>query len=569
MEKQIIIASKYQVIRKIGEGGTAKVYLAYDTIYERNVALKILKKENVNEKKIRHFQREANALSMMDDDNIVKIYEVGEEGQIHYIATEFIEGMTLKEYIVTCSPLPIEEILEITNQVLVGLMHAHDKKVVHKDIKSQNILLDKDKNVKITDFGIANVIDDDATKTQSLMGTPQYIAPEILTREQLTAQSDLYSVGILMFEMLVGKAPFTGEAPAIIMVKQINHPLPSIIMERADVPQSLENIVIKATAKKLYNRYKTAEEINSDLKICLGEAKRNEEKLVLQNDFFSDDLIEKTISLNEDINYIKLKSESDKLEQNKKKKNVILASVVSFFLLISVLFLFLYEGESLMPDLLDKPEGEIASLLTLQGINIENVSFAYEPSDYISESNVVSTNPKAGEKINKNEKIIVTISTGVEAKVIKDFTNSLGTIAKDELETLGFTNIILKEIESKKAIGVIVSQSIPPGTSVAFDDEIIFEISNGTYELVVPNFKDLEKAEVRAWTEENGVNLTFSYLCNNQYEEGRIFEQVPKYGTTIKNGDIIEIKISDGNCEDEIIQPNDPNDPDATKPEGT
>ena len=265
MKKQIIIDSRYQMMRKIGEGGMAKVYLAYDNIQEINVAIKVLRKENIQEKKIKNFKREADALSLLDDENIVKIYDVGEEGDIHYIIYEYVEGMTLKDYIATCSPIVIEEVIEISRQIIAGLSHAHQRGVVHKDIKSQNILLDKNKKVKITDFGIADIMDDDITKTQSVMGTPQYVAPEILNREKLTEQSDIYSIGIVMYELLLGKTPFTGEKAAVIMIKQMSHPLPSIVTERGDVPQSLENIIIKATAKKLVNRYQTCEELLKDL----------------------------------------------------------------------------------------------------------------------------------------------------------------------------------------------------------------------------------------------------------------------------------------------------------------
>ncbi|MGL5020491.1 MAG: Stk1 family PASTA domain-containing Ser/Thr kinase [Mycoplasmatales bacterium] len=547
MEKQIIIASRYRVIRKIGEGGMAKVYLAYDTINEKNVALKILKKENVNDKKIRHFKKEAMALSLMDDENIVKIFEVGEEGTIHYISTEFIEGMTLKEYITTCFPLTVDEVINISKQILKGLVHAHEKNVVHKDIKSQNILLDQDRNVKITDFGIADVLDDDATRTQSLMGTPQYIAPEILNREKLTEQSDLYSVGILMYEMLLGKAPFTGEKPAVIMIKQINHPIPSIIMERFDVPQSLENVVIKATAKKLVNRYQSASEMITDLDKVNDDNQKNAEKLVLLNDIISEEALEKTISINNNLDYNKLKAESASISKNKKRIKIVSISVISILLILIATLFFIKQPAIIMPNVVGETEEKAKEDIVLIGIPIDNISILVEDSESVKEGLIISTNPVENTEISLDQKIVLKVSSGPSAKVLKDYSNLLAEASKVELEEQGYVVELIYE-DSKIAKGSIISQTPPAGTMLNQGEKIVFKVSTGTYEIEVPNFTGLTKEEADKWASENGINTTSTYKCNDTYNKGLISSQNPTYGTKIKNGGSISLQISDGKC---------------------
>jgi serine/threonine-protein kinase len=547
MEKQIIIASRYRVIRKIGEGGMAKVYLAYDTINEMNVALKILKKENVNPTKIKHFKKEATALSMMDDENIVKIYEVGEEGTIHYISTEFIEGMTLKEYIVSCSPLTIEEVIKITRQILKGLDHAHEKNVVHKDIKSQNILLDAERNVKITDFGIADVMDDDVTRTQSLMGTPQYIAPEILNREILTAQSDLYSVGILMYEMLLGKAPFTGEKPAVIMIKQINHPIPSIIMERQDVPQTLENIVIKATAKKLENRYLTANDIIADLDQVYDDNRKNEEKLILVNDIISEEVLEKSISINGSMDYNNLKAESEKVTKNKQRMKWIIISVLSTIGVLLLAFFALKEPAIMITNVVGKTQEEAKASIVLSGIAPENISVVIEDSEEVKEGLVIDTMPPAGTEITSDEKVILKVSSGPSAKVMKSYTNAIGESAKKELESAGYIVEIVM-VDSSVAKGTVVNQTPKAGTMINEGETITLEVSTGTYEIEVVNFTGLTKEEAEKWAQSNGIQSSSTYVCNDMYEKGIVFNQTPAYPATVNNGGSISFKVSDGKC---------------------
>lgn len=560
MKKQIIIAARYHVIRKIGEGGMAKVYLAYDNIQEINVALKVLRKENIQENKIKHFKREANALSMMDNINIVKIFDVGEEGDIHYIVNEYVQGMTLKEYISTCSPLPIEEVIEISRQIIEGLDHAHTRGVVHKDIKSQNILLDENKNVKITDFGIADIMDDDMTKTQSVMGTPQYVAPEILNREELTAQSDIYSVGILMYEMLVGQAPFTGEKPAVIMIKQMNHPLPSIREQRADVVQSLENIVIKAAAKTLENRYKNAKDLLFDLSSVLEEERVNEKKLILLNDVINEEILESQVLIEGGIDYNNMNNSNGEDKKRQTAKKTFIYVLIPTVIILFSIVLSLMTQDVIMPNLELKSLVDAQAEIELLKVDPSNIKITYQESEEVEKDLVISTVPTTGEIIEKDVPVELIVSSGEKIILMPDYDSKLYENAKKELEILNNKYIIeINEVEDPSSVGTILSQSPAPNTPLEDGQSISFEVSTGITTISVPNFYNLSEDDLDEFASQNGLLTSKTFECNDVItDKSLIFSQNPKYGTIIVKGDTITVKLSNGekcSVEEEKKQP--------------
>lgn len=550
MEKEIIVANRYKIIRKLGEGGTAKVYLAYDQIDERNVSLKILKKENIDDRKVKKFKKEAETLALLDDENIVKICDVGQDDNLHYIAAEYIDGMTLKDYIRTCSPIPVEEIVKLSQQILHGVKHAHERGVVHKDLKTQNILLDEHKNVKITDFGIADIMDEDVTRTQSLMGTPQYIAPEILNRESLTAQSDLYSVGIVMYEMCVMQVPFVGEKAAYIMIKQMSQPLPSIIAQRADIPQSLENVIIKATAKKLNNRYQNAKEMIEDLNHVFDADKMDEQPLVLADDLVKQDEIEKTIDIGQEkIDLSNLKdNEQQKKDSKRKQKRIIIVAIVLVLLLIGGLIFFNNRNTKItMPDLVRKTQNEAYSALEPLGISSKNVTIKYEFSKDIEQDKVIRTQPPAGDIINKKTPIVIYLSQGPEGKKLDNYVGKIASDVKTQLENDGYV-VTLEYVENDAKADTIVAQSPGNGSLVKPGDTITLNVSSGQKKVVVPNFTNMTKDEVDAWSKANQISITYETTCNNTVEAYHVISQSVAYDTEINKGDQISISLSTGAC---------------------
>ena len=267
------LSDRYQIIKSIGEGGMANVYLAYDTILERNVAVKILRGDlATDEKFVRRFQREALSASSLTNENIVEVYDVGEDNGEYYIVMEYVEGKHLKNLLKKRGKLTISEVIDIMLQVTSGLSVAHDSYIIHRDIKPQNIMILENGLVKLTDFGIAVAMNStQLTQTNSVMGSVHYLPPEMASGKGATLQSDIYSLGILMYELLTGKLPFKGDNAVEIALKHLKEPMPSLRKELPDVPASIENIILRATAKNPKNRYTDAREMYEDLKTCLDE----------------------------------------------------------------------------------------------------------------------------------------------------------------------------------------------------------------------------------------------------------------------------------------------------------
>ncbi|MGL4588708.1 MAG: Stk1 family PASTA domain-containing Ser/Thr kinase [Mycoplasmatales bacterium] len=550
MEKQQIIANRYKIIDLIGEGGTAKVYLAYDMIQEFDVSLKILKPDLVTEQKIRHFRREAQAISLLDDEHIIKIYEIGEdENELHYIAQEYVEGMTLKDYLKISSKIQISEVLDITKQILVGLDHAHEQGVIHKDIKGQNILINSNKKIKITDFGIADIIADDVTRTQSLMGTPQYVSPETLNRGNVNKQTDIYSVGILMFELLTGTAPFTGEKPAVIMLKQLNQPLPSIRMARTDVPQFLENIVIKATAKRLDNRYKCCADMINDIDNLYKEENVNAKKLEFVNDLFENEELEKTINFTENITYSKLKEQDNSKSKNQKKMIILGVLGLLVILIGSLTFIQLSKEEVVMPDLVNMTEESARQSLVAIEIDEKNITIKKEPHEKIEKDKIISTTPSAEDVIKnpKEQKITIVVSTGPPTSNATDFSGQLITTVQAQLEKDGYI-VKVSSVESSEAEGTILSQTPEAGSTVKKGDTFEFEVSNGISFIDVPNFIGLDWTVAQKFGQENQISIKKTDKCFDTVGKDKIFEQNPTYGSTVSKGDSITISVSTGKC---------------------
>ena len=286
------INDRYEVIKTIGEGGMANVYLAEDTILNRKVAIKVLRGDlSSDEKFIRRFQREALSVSNLSHPNIVEVYDVGEEEGQHYIVMEHIEGKTLKQLLKKRDVLTLSEVIDIMTQLTDGISHAHESYIIHRDIKPQNIMILDDGKIKITDFGIAMALNaTQLTQTNSVMGSVHYLPPEQASGKNATIKSDIYSMGILMYELLTGNVPFRGDNAVEIALKHMKDKIPSVRKQDPSIPQSVENILLKATAKNPRNRYDSAKEMHEDLLHCMEEEHANDKKITFaypENDFDS------------------------------------------------------------------------------------------------------------------------------------------------------------------------------------------------------------------------------------------------------------------------------------------
>src|SRR5574344_1329455 len=278
------INDRYEIIRVIGEGGMANVYLANDTILNRKVAVKVLRGDLANDEKfVRRFQREALSASSLNHPNIVEMYDVGEDDGNFYIVMEYVDGKNLKQLIKRRTKLSLTEVVDIMKQLTDGISHAHDSFIIHRDIKPQNMLILDNGLVKITDFGIAVALNStQLTQTNSVMGSVHYLPPEQAAGKGATVKSDIYSLGIMMFELVTGKLPFRGENAVEIALKQIKEAIPSVRSIDETIPQSIENIILKSCAKNPKNRYNSVREMYNDLCVCLDEEHKDVEKVKYQ-----------------------------------------------------------------------------------------------------------------------------------------------------------------------------------------------------------------------------------------------------------------------------------------------
>ena len=412
------ISDRYQIIKSIGEGGMANVYLAYDTILDRNVAVKILRGDlATDEKFVRRFQREALSASSLSNPNIVEVYDVGEDNGEYYIVMEYVEGKHLKNLLKKRGKLTVPEVIDIVLQITNGLSVAHDSYIIHRDIKPQNILILDNGLIKITDFGIAVAMNaTQLTQTNSVMGSVHYLPPEQASGKGATLQSDIYSIGILMYELLTGKLPFKGDNAVEIALKHLKEPMPSIRDEIPDIPQSVENIILKATAKNPKNRYADAREMHEDLKTCLDESRANELKITFkypEHDYDDTKLLKTVKEPKKETKKDEKKDIKDgeeiiakRINKNESKSQnkmiIILASIfVGLVVIITTIFVLIpyitSSRQEAVPDVSGYTVSEAINALQDAGFIVADEQRS-EASDTIDEGLVTKTSPAAGSR---------------------------------------------------------------------------------------------------------------------------------------------------------------------------
>ena len=568
------ISDRYQIIKSIGEGGMANVYLAYDTILDRNVAVKVLRGDlATDEKFVRRFQREALSASSLSNPNIVEVYDVGEDNGEYYIVMEYVEGKHLKNLLKKRGKLTVPEVIDIVLQITNGLSVAHDSYIIHRDIKPQNILILDNGLVKITDFGIAVAMNaTQLTQTNSVMGSVHYLPPEQASGKGATLQSDIYSIGILMYELLTGKLPFKGDNAVEIALKHLKEPMPSIRDEMPEIPQSVENVILKATAKNPKNRYADAREMHEDLKTCLDDSRKNELKITFKypEHDYDDTKLLKTVKETQkkdkkkEVENIESK-DGEEMKQRKVKKNkndnvsqnkliIILASVFVGLIVIitTVVVLIPYITSSRqeeIPDVSGYTVSEAINALQDAGFIVADEQ-REEASETVPEGNVTKTSPAAGSIRKEGTEIILYISLGDITVEIEDYTGENYNEVKGRLEALNLQVIIerqdLEEGEDPNDYeeGIIIDQSVEPGERLSEGDRITLYIPNLTNQY--PDFvaDEYSVSEVEEFADDYGINLTINYEDTTEYEPGTIIHQSRAAGTTVVEGARLTITVA-------------------------
>ncbi len=546
-----MINERYEIIRSIGEGGMANVYLALDTILNRKVAVKILRGDLAEDEKfVRRFQREAISASSLNDPNIVEVYDVGEDDGKYFIVMEYVEGKTLKQLIKKRGSLTLPEVIDIMLQLTSAISHAHESYIIHRDIKPQNVIILEDGRVKIMDFGIAVALNaGELTQTNSVMGTVYYIPPEQANGGAADIKSDIYSLGILMYELVTGHVPFRGDNPVEVAIKHMNEELPSICEYDPEMPQSIENIILKASAKNPKNRYSSAMEMHEDLKTALEKERFNEPKIVYEykEKNFDDDSFQTPKRGRATRNAEKIE---DKKEKKINKAIVILGSIVGVLMLIVGLLFFVYPNISKnksarIPDVEGMTVKQATTTLEDKGFTVSKKT-KKESSEDIDEGKVIGTDPKIGKSIKLNHKITLIISKGSEKIIIEDYKGEDYKKIKEKLEEAGITVIIEnKDVSSGDNVKeeTIIEQSVKAGEKLGKDDTITLTIPNiyNSY----PNFTDgtYTVEDVKKFCTDNGLTIDITYVEDSTAKNGDIIYQNQSAGSKVSKGANLRIKV--------------------------
>lgn len=552
------INDRYEIIRNIGEGGMANVYLALDTILDRKVAVKILRGDlATDEKFVRKFQREASAASTLDHPNIVGIYDVGEDDGNYYIVMEYIEGQTLKSLIKRRGSLTLPEVIDIMTQLTSGIAHAHEKGIIHRDIKPQNILILDDGLVKIADFGIAQALNsNELTQTNSVMGSVHYLPPEQANGTGSTYKSDIYSLGILMFELLIGKVPFKGENAVEIAIKQMKDPIPSVCDIKEDIPQSVENIILKATAKNPKNRYDSVEEMKYDIKTCLDEDKKMVPRIKFDYPEFETDEEVSTLKtrarrneeLSEPENLVTEEEIKEEKKSNKKLTIILISLIALVVIILGIIFAMSRKNNVKtveIPDVSSMTQEEAKEELEELGLK---VVIKDDVSETVEEGLVIKTSPRAGKNIKKGAEITVYISGKTDGVEVINYVGKDIDMVEKELTNKGI-KVVKKEEEHEKdekdvKENVILEQDVEVGTTLKKGDTITFTIP--TFVVTYPDFvKEVYTfEEVEKFCEENGCTVVKKEKESSTDKDGTIIYQSREAGTKVVKGASITITVS-------------------------
>ena len=542
---------RYKIQTLIGTGGMAAVYLAKDLILDRLVAIKVLRLDfRQNNDAMRRFRREALSATQLTHPNIVGVYDVGQSQEMNYIVMEYVEGTDLKDYIRQRGALHPIEAVRIMMQIVSAIAAAHQNRIIHRDIKPQNILIDREGNVKITDFGIAVALSDTSlTQTNTLLGSVHYLSPEQARGGMATIQTDIYALGIVLYELLTGRVPFDGESAVSIALKHFQEPLPPVVNPTAMVPQSLENIVLKATAKDLMNRYRSCYEMFQDLKTCLDSTRLYEKKFV-PTSFSGETKVltpintqkVKPIQTSREIPIVEM--DEEKPVKKKRKWPWVLLLMISVIGIMAFAFLHSSPKEVQVPDVTNLTEA--AAKIKLADAKLSVTDVIPVQSDEVESGKVIETNPKAGSTVKEKSKVTIKVSSGKEAVTMKDYRNKTYETARDELKKLGFTVEKKEENSDSVEAGKVISQSIAPNQKVEGKDTVItLVVSKGETSIKMANLKGYTREGAIEYASTNNLNLTITEEENDATVDTVISQSI-REGSDIKKGTPLTIVLSKG-----------------------
>lgn len=534
-----LIANRYQLLESVGQGGMADVYKAMDTILNRIVAIKILRGELADDPMtLLRFQREASAASKLSHPNVVDVYDVGESEGRHYIVMEYVRGRTLKQLIAQRGALHLDEAVDIMLQLTSAVAMAHEKHIIHRDIKPQNVLVKDDGTVKITDFGIAVAHGSvQLTQHHTVMGSAHYLAPETTRGEAPTEAVDIYALGIVFYELLSGSVPFQGSNPTEIAVKHLRDPMPYIRDFNPTIPQSVENIILRATAKKVSERYATVEEMREDLLECRSPKMLDVERIQLDDDPVS------AVQVKDG----RLEVKDEPRAKGSRKKIVIAGIAGALCMLAAVLVALIFSGvlrlgsgSIVIPDVSGMSEAQALALLAENGIGEDRIQIERVLSEDMDEGDVVGVSPQADERLQEGETLTMEVSRGGYYVV----ENYVGMTLAQLQEIFADHDVNMRIIQSQQAIsnvdrGTILSQSLQPGEKIdpQGDNEISIVLAASPSFTIPQEIMGMDVEEAKELLNGYGAAVVTRWISEDEltetelaYGEGNVVRCTPQTG---------------------------------------
>lgn len=573
------LGGRYEILSRIGGGGMALVYKAHDVLLNRKVAVKVLRQQFVGDEEfIRRFRREAQSAAALSHPNVVSIYDVGQEDDIHYIVMEYVEGNNLNEIIQERAPLQADEAVRIAVQICDALDHAHHNQIIHRDIKPHNILIGNNGRVKVTDFGIARAVTSSTiTQTGSVVGSVHYFSPEHAKGINTGEKSDLYSLGIVMYQMLTGRLPYVGESPISVALKHLQENFEDPRFVNSHIPQSVENIILKATRKKPDERYDSAHEMLLDLDTCLRPDRLNEPKITFAS--YSD--MEETrvmpairgeaaagrspeenerkqpakAAVNTDTSVSWSEAEAEQKPKGWKKPLIVVGVTLAILALIIFGFMWLLDKldteEVKVPYVVGKTLDDARKMIEEAGLRVEDPVLR-EPSKDVPKDQVIDQN-KSNQMVKVNSLIQLTVSDGPELETVRSYVDQSIDTVKEELLALGFTvdRIHISEEHNEKQPGTILEQTPVSGEQLdPLKDVISFVVSLGPEMVEMPDLIDERLSTAQKLLESLGLVLEKDDILTEPsylHEKDRIISVGPyNAGDEVPKGSKITVSVSSG-----------------------
>lgn len=565
MEKGYLVGGRYEILGTLGEGGMANVYLANDTLLNRKVAVKALRYDLQDDESVKkRFGREAKATSGLSNPNIVNVLDVGNDNGVQYIVIEYVDGPNLKKYIRTHFPISYHEVVDIMKQICMAVSDAHEHGIIHRDLKPENILVDEKKDpiqVKVSDFGIALALSERSiTRTNSLLGSVHYMSPEQIKGRSATVLSDIYALGIILFELLTKHVPFTGDTAVTVALKHSKEEMPDLRKIDPNIPQPLENAVLKATAKDPDQRYQSVKEMCDDLNTCLMPERANEPKFIptpINN-------LEETRVMEPlpDSGKEESKAQENKPKKmSRKRKLILISSIIPLVLVLFLIAMVIKSNqETTVPDLFNLTVKQANVMLKSSNLTVGDVS--KENDDDVDAGHVIKSIPTKGLKLKNGAKVNLVVSLGATYYKMPKLVGKDYDDISDNLKKRGFKVKLKYKATNQYTAGTIVSQSIPGGKKVVTKNKsLTLTLAKAkTVKPKVVKVRDLTGYNLKSiqdYASEVGLTLNTTYQYSDDIEDGLLISQTPAANSTINQGGTLSVVISKGSDPDKTNSDND------------